>query len=174
MAMRSYTSRHELEQYAFHPAVAVLVPVVAVLLGALLLKWFPRAGMVDLPLIVTIFFAVARRNPISGTMTGALIGLFQDALTHQPLGIFGMAKSLIGYMAASVGVRIDVENPMTRAMMAFGFSLVQSMLLYLIRSRLLGTTGLQVLWLHELLRAIANTILAVPVFLLLDRTKRQE
>src|SRR6185437_4929657 len=98
MATRSYTSRHELEQYAFHPAVAVLVPVAAVLLDALLQKWSARLGMVGLPLIVTIFFAVARRNPISGTMTGALIGLFQDALTHQPLGIFGMAKSLIGYM----------------------------------------------------------------------------
>jgi rod shape-determining protein MreD len=174
MATRSYTSRRELEQYAFHPAVTVLVPVAAVLLGALLLKWFPRLGMVDVPLIVTIFFAVARRNPINGTLTGALIGLFQDALTHQPLGIYGMAKSLIGYMAASVGVRVDVENTMTRAMMAFGFSLVQSVLLYLIRSRLLGVSGLQVLWLHELLRAVANCVLALPVFFLLDRTKRQE
>src|ERR1700742_3215071 len=104
MATRSYTSRHELEQYVFHPLVTILTPVAAVLFGALLLKWFPRLGMVDLPLIVTIFFAVARRNPIHGTVTGPLIGLVQDGLTHQPLGIFGMAKSLIGYMAASVGV----------------------------------------------------------------------
>jgi len=31
-----------------------------------------------------------------------------------------------------------------------------------------------VLWLHELIRAVANTVIAVPIFLLLDRTKRPE
>ncbi len=164
-----------MEQYVFHPATTMLVPVAAVLLQALLPKWFPRVGgLFDLPLIVTIFFAVARRNPIYGTLTGTGIGLFQDALTNLPLGINGMAKALVGYMAASIGVRLDVENGLTRAMLAFGFSLMQSVLLFLIRSRLLGTTGLQVLWLHEILSAIANTAIAIPVFLMLDRTKRQE
>jgi hypothetical protein len=30
------------------------------------------------------------------------------------------------------------------------------------------------LWLHELLRAVANTALALPVYFVLDRTKHTE
>ena len=85
-----------------------------------------------------------------------------------------MAKSVIGYAAASLGSRIDVENSATRALLTFGFSLLQSVLLYLIERRLLGIRSFHILWLHELLRAAANTAVAIPVFLLLDRTKRPE
>ncbi len=174
MATRSYTSRHEAEQYAFHPAVALLIPLAAVILQSTLSRVFPRLALLDLPLIVTIFFAVARRSPVAGTLTGAAIGLLQDAFTNQPLGIYGMAKALVGYMAASLGVRLDVENTNTRALLAFSFSLIQSVLLYLIRTRLQGVYDLQATWLHELLRAVANAVLAIPVFLILDRVKRRE
>jgi rod shape-determining protein MreD len=67
-----------------------------------------------------------------------------------------------------------VENTTTRALLAFGFSLVQSVLLYLIERRLLGIRSFHLLWLHELLRAVANTVLALPVCFLLDRTKHTE
>jgi rod shape-determining protein MreD len=85
-----------------------------------------------------------------------------------------MAKSLIGYAAASLGSRIDVENTGTRAVLTFGFSFVQSVLLYLIERRLLGIRAFHVLWLHELIRAVVNTVVGVPIYLLLDRFKYQE
>ncbi len=174
MATRSYTSRRELDEHHFHPAVTLLVPVAFILLQALLPKTFPRLAILDLPLIATIFFAVSRRSPVAGTLTGTMIGLLQDALTNQPLGVNGMAKSMIGYLAASIGFRVDVESLTTRAAMAFGFSLLQSVLLYLIGRRLLGMHGLQVLWPHELLRAVVNTVVAIPVFYVLDMTKMRE
>ena len=133
-----------------------------------------KLAILDLPLIATVFFAVSRRNPVAGTLTGAAIGLLQDALTNQPIGVNGMAKSVIGYMAASVGSRIDVENTSTRAVLTFGFSLIHSALFYLIERRLLGIRGFHLLWLHELLRAAINTLVAVPTFLLLDRWKHRE
>lgn len=174
MVTRSYMSRREVEQQSFSPAVALLVPLGAILLQVLLPKALPALAIVDLPLIVTLFFAVSRRSPIAGTVTGGLIGLLQDVLTSQYIGVNGMAKSVIGYAAASLGSQIDVENLATRAVLSFGFSLLQSVLLYLIERRLLGLVGFHLLWLHELLRAAANTVVAVPVFLLLDRWKRVE
>jgi rod shape-determining protein MreD len=173
MANRSYTSRRELEEHSFHPAVTLLVPVVAILLQVLLPKHFSRLAILDLPLIVTIFFAVSRRSPIAGTLTGAVIGLLQDALTNQPIGVNGMAKALIGYIAASIGVQVDVENISTRVLMNFIFSLLQSLFLYLIISRLLGLPGYHLLWLHELIRALVNTLVAIPLFFILDGTKRR-
>jgi rod shape-determining protein MreD len=167
-------SRREVEQQSFGLTVALLVPLGAILLQVLLPKAMPRLAIVDLPLIVTLFFAISRRNPIAGTITGGTIGLLQDVLTSQPIGVNGMAKSLIGYAAASLGSRIDVENTGTRAVLTFGFSFVQSVLLYLIERRLLGIRAFHVLWLHELIRAVVNTVVGVPIYLLLDRFKYQE
>ncbi len=171
MPNRSYTSRRELEQHSFHPAVTLLIPFAAVLLQALLPKPLPRFALLDIPLIVTIFFAVSRRNPVAGTLTGAAIGLLQDTLTGQPIGVNGMVKAVIGYAAASIGVQIDVENLTTRILMNFGFSLVNSILLFLIHRRLLGIPSFHLNWLHELLCAAANAIVALPIFFLLDRAR---
>jgi rod shape-determining protein MreD len=167
-------SRREVEQQSFSLVVAIFVPLGAILLQVLLPRMVPQLGILDLPLIVTLFFAISRRSPIAGTLTGASIGLLQDLLTSQPIGVNGMAKSVVGYAAASLGSRIDVDNAATRAVLTFGFSLMQSVLLYLIERRLLGIRGFQLLWLHELLRAGLNTAVAIPLFFLLDRFKRQE
>ncbi len=174
MADRSYTSRRELEEHSFHPAVTLLVPVASILLQVMLPRLVPRLAILDLPLIVTIFFAVSRRSPIAGTLTGTAIGLLQDALSGLPIGVNGIAKAIIGYIAASIGVQVDVDNLTTRVLMNFGFSLLQSFILYLIEGRLLGLQGLHVLWKHELLRAAANTAVAVPIFFLLDTAKRMD
>jgi rod shape-determining protein MreD len=174
MVTRSYMSRREVEQQSFSPVAAVLVPVGAILLQVLLPRLHPWLAILDLPLVVTLFFAVSRRSPIAGTITGATIGLLQDVLTSQPIGVNGMAKAVVGYAAASLGSRIDVENTGTRAILTFGFSFVHSILIYLIERRLLGIRAFHLMWLHELLRALVNTVLAVPIFLLLDKLKRPE
>ena len=103
MVTRSYMSRREVEQQSFSLPVALFVPVGAILLQVLLPRVLPALVILDLPLIVTLFFAVSRRSPIAGTTTGATIGLLQDVLTSQPIGVNGMAKSVIGYAAASLG-----------------------------------------------------------------------
>ena len=58
--------------------------------------------------------------------------------------------------------------------MIFLFSLMNSLFLYLIIRRLLGLDTHQLLWRHELIRAAANTVVAIPLFLALDRAKRQQ
>ncbi|WP_260703727.1 rod shape-determining protein MreD [Edaphobacter flagellatus] len=174
MPSLSYTSRQELEQHSFPPAVTLLVPVAAIVLQVLLSKLYWRLDILDLPLIVAIFFAVSRRSPAAGTLTGAAIGLAQDALTGRPIGVNGMAKSVIGYIAASIGVQVDVDSLVTRVVMNFGFSILNSILLFLINRRLLGQAEVHVQWVHELIRALANTVVAIPIFFLLDLTKRPE
>ena len=171
MPEHSYTSRRELEQYHFHPLVSVLAPLLCVLLGAMLPRWWPRFEILDLPLIATVFFAVSRRSPVAGTLTGTAIGLLQDAFTNLPFGVNGIAKAVIGYLGASLGFALDVENIFNRVLMNFVASLAQSGILYLITRRMLGETTVQPQPGHELLRAGVNTVVAVPVFLLLDRFK---
>ena len=174
MAEHSYTSRRELDQYGFHPAVTLLVPVVCILLQVVLPKTFPRLAVLDLPLIAVIFFSVARRSQIAGTVTGTLIGLFQDGLTNHPFGVNGIAKGIIGYIAASIGFAVDVEILVNRIALNFCFSLLQSGLLYLIARWLLGDPTVRLLPVHELIRAASNTVVAIPMFYMLDRFRTRE
>lgn len=172
MAENTYTSRRELEQYHFHPVVTLLAPLLCVLLGAILPRLWTRLEILDLPLIVTVFFAISRRSPIAGAITGTLIGLVQDSLTDQPFGVYGIAKAIIGYIAASVSFTVDVENVVSRVLINFVASLLQSAILYVIRRRMLGIGSEHLQPLYELLRAGVNTVLAIPVFALLDRFKQ--
>jgi rod shape-determining protein MreD len=154
--------------------MTVVVPFVLILLQAYLPKIFPQLMILDLPLIAVIFFGVARREPILGAVTGSVIGLVQDALTGQPIGINGLAKTVVGYLSSSIGLQVDVENLTTRVLLNFGFSWLQTGLLFLIGRYLLGETGHPIVWLHELYRALANTAVAIPLFWMLDRTKRRD
>jgi rod shape-determining protein MreD len=174
MAEHSYTSRRELDQYGFHPAVTLLVPLACVLLQVMLPKSMPWLIHLDIPLIAVIFFAVARRSPIAGTVTGTLIGLFQDGLTNHPFGVNGIMKGVIGYFAASIGFAVDVDNLLNRVMLNFGFSLVQSGMLYVISRWLLGDVTTRLTPLHDLVSAVANTAVAVPLFYMLDRFKTRD
>ena len=172
MAEHSYTSRRELEQYRFHPAITVLAPLLCILVGAILPRVWPRFDILDLPLIATVFFAVSRRSPIAGAVTGTLIGLVQDSLTAQPFGVYGIAKAIIGYIGASVSFTVDVENVLNRVLINFVASLLQSAMLFVIRSHMLGIRTEHLAPGYALLRAGVNTAVAIPVFALLDRFKQ--
>jgi rod shape-determining protein MreD len=168
----TYTSGDQVEVYRFNLLVAILVPLFAVFLQSFLPLRLPFFAIFDLPLLVTIFFAVARRSPVSGLLTGALIGLLQDSLAHQPIGLYGIAKTVVGYGASSLGVRIDVENAGARVLLTFAFCVVHQIVYFVVARGLVGlTSGWS--WLHELGYAAANAILAALLFAVLDRLKQR-
>jgi rod shape-determining protein MreD len=167
-----YTSQEQVEVYRFSLPVAVLVPLLALFLQAFVPVRFPFFGMFDLPLLVVIFFAVARRSQIAGLLTGAVIGLLQDSLTHQPIGIYGIAKTVVGYGASSLGVRIDVENVGARFLGTVFFYLVHEVIYFVVARGMVSLT-LEWSWSHELLSAVANAAVAVFLFAVLDRLKQR-
>lgn len=165
-----YDSRHEVEIHRFPLLVYVLVSLVALVLQA----WLPRLVgpyvWFDFPLLVTIYFAMARRNPVQGATIGCILGLLEDALTHRAIGINGIAKTVVGFLAASVGVRIDVENPTIRLLMTFALSILSGAI-YLFIFRFLLEMKLDWNWYNELFRAVGNTLIVAVLFHLLDRFK---
>src|SRR5271165_6180562 len=66
----TYTSGEQIEVYRFSIPVTIGVPLAALFLQAFVPRRLPFFSIFDLPLLVTIFFAMARRNPISGLFTG--------------------------------------------------------------------------------------------------------
>ncbi len=168
----SYTSREEIEVHKFSPFVSISVPLIAIFLQSFLTVRFRSFAIFDLPLLVTIFFGVARRNQLAGLATGAVIGLIQDALTHGPIGIYGIAKTVIGYLASSLGVKIDVENPGSRLLMTMSFYFIHGWIVWGITRFM---TAHPVAWrgLHELTAAVSNALLAIVLFAILDKFKKR-
>jgi rod shape-determining protein MreD len=168
----TYTSREQIEVYRFSLPVAVLVPLLAVFVQAFLPLRFAFFSVFDLPLLVVIFFAMARRSPVAGLLTGACIGLLQDSLTHHPIGVYGIAKTFVGYGASSLGVKLDVESVGTRLLVTTVFYVIHEVLYFLV-ARGMVRLDLRWSWPHELGSALANAILGVFLFALMDRLKQR-
>ncbi len=119
-----------------------------------------------------IGFATARRNPLAGLFTGGLIGILQDALTHQPIGLYGISKTVVGFGASSLGIKLDVENAGARFLLTIFFYVVHEIVYFMIAR---GLVGLHMAWSwpHEFLSCMANAVLGVFVFMLLDRVKQR-
>lgn len=173
MAILTQRSRREMEEHRFHPLVLILVPLLAIFLQVYLPLRFPSIAILNLPVLIVIYFSVSRRSPIAGTLLGLIVGIIQDAMTHLPLGINGIIDCILGYLAASIGLRIDVDNPGTRLIMNFVFILLASTLHLLILRRLVGIHE-QWYGLHDLVRALVNALVGVVLFALLDRLRQRE
>ena len=169
----SYTSRDQVEVYRFSWTLSVGLPLLMVGLQAFMTVRLYYFRVFDFGLLLTIFFAVSRRSQVSGTLTGAAIGLLQDGLTHTPLGVFGIAKTLVGYGASSIGIRIDVENPGSRFLLAFLFYGIHQAVFMAIEYELMGQS-VQFNLGHEAGAAVANSVMAVFFFALLNRFKIRE
>jgi rod shape-determining protein MreD len=168
----TYTSGEQVEVYRFSIPVTILVPLTAVFLQA----WLPLRlhffSIFDLPLLVTISFAMARRSQIAGLFTGALIGILQDALTHQPIGLYGISKTVVGFGASSLGIKLDVENTGSRLLLTVFFYVVHEVVYFLI-ARGLVSLHMEWSWQRELWSGLANAFLGIFLYALLDRLKQR-
>jgi rod shape-determining protein MreD len=166
----TYTSGEQIEVYRFSIPVTVGMPLLALFLQAFL----PRRifSIFDLPLLVTIFFGMARRNPISGLFTGAAIGLAQDMLGPYPIGIYGIAKTVVGYLASSLGAKLDVENAGARLLITVAFYLVHQAVFFTVARGMVNLT-LNWSWSHGILSGLANGIVGMVLYFVLDKFKQR-
>lgn len=162
--------RRDLEIRRYPLYVYVLVPLAALVLQAWLPRILGRFAFMDLPLLVTVYFALNRRSPIHGTLLGTVLGIAEDGLTQGAIGIHGIANSICGFLAASIGIRIVVENNIIRMMLNFAFTLLSSATMIFITRVLLGL-GWHSSWVDEMLRAAGNSAAGLVLFPLLDRTQ---
>jgi len=162
-----------IEVHKFYPGAVVGVTVAALVLQAIVPLYIPVLRILELPLLVTIYFGLSRRNPSTGLLLGMVIGLSQDALSGPtvPLGYYGIAKTVVGYLASSIGARLDTEHPAARFLLTGGFFVLHQAVLVLTRRLLLAQPEP---WfnLHLAVAAAVNAVLGTVLFLGIDRTRR--
>src|ERR1700704_5650212 len=163
-----------IEVHKFRAGAIIIATLLALVIQASFPIHFAKAAVLDLPLLITIYFGLSRRNPSSGLVLGMVIGLLQDSLSGPtvPLGLFGIAKTVIGYMASSIGARLDTEHPAARFALTMIFFGVHQGILVLTRRLLLAQPEA---WfnLHLLIAATINAVVAVFLFAFMDRLRRR-
>src|SRR5579885_3909479 len=99
------------------------ITLVAIIGKFYLPRLIPNTEWLELPLLLTIYFGLTRRNQIAALLFGAFVGVAEDSLSpaNLPIGMYGITKTLVGYFAASVSVRFNVENQFMRLVLAFFF-----------------------------------------------------
>jgi rod shape-determining protein MreD len=165
---RILLSQRQGEVSRFNFWVMLAVPLAAILFQVYVPLFFQFLGFLEMPLLVVVYFALMRRNQVQGLMVGALVGLAQDSLSKNPLGMFGIAKTLVGYFAASIGVRFDVDNILLRAFLAF-FFFVFHQFFYWIIARTLLAQQLTFDVRRTLILGLLNAVVAVFLFHFLDK-----
>jgi len=164
------SSQREGQVSRFRAWVLVAVPLAAILFQVYVPRFFQFLGFLEMPLLVVVYFALMRRSQVSGLLIGAVVGLAQDSLSKNPLGMFGIVKTLVGYFAASVGVRFDVDHGFIRLFLAFFFYFVHQFFYWVMARALLGQQLAFELQ-RTLLVGLLNAVVGVTVYRFLDRLR---
>jgi rod shape-determining protein MreD len=103
---------------------------------------------------------------------GSSLGLMQDSLSGAVLGANGLSKTLIGFFAASAGSKFAVDQPITRILALFLFSLGDGILVTIL-GLMVGPAASSATYsgavTKSLLTATFNTLLGLVLFGYRDR-----
>jgi len=149
-------------------AAGVVVAVAAALALQTTLARFVIRGTVavDLGLVVVVYIALTS-GPVTGLLSGTLTGLLQDALASGILGIGGLAKTVVGFLAGVIGTQFIVAQPLPRFVVFFAATVLHAVIfigLYVVldlrryESPYAGVTG----------QALGNAIVGVVAFQLVE------
>jgi rod shape-determining protein MreD len=148
--------------------LGLCVPLAAILFQVYVPLFFSFLTFLELPLLVTVYYSLMHRQPLWGIFYGAGIGLLQDSLSHNPLGMFGIVKTLVGFFAASVSLRVEVENVLVRFLLSFFFFLFHQFCYWTMANGLLGQQ-FDFAAVQALVFGFLNAAVAVPLFRVLDK-----
>jgi rod shape-determining protein MreD len=162
--------QREVEVFRVRPATLWVTILVALLLQTFLPLKIPLAGLMDFPLLVTVYFTLVRQNKIFGIALGTGLGLMQDALSHGYVGMFGMAKALVGYLAAFAAMRFNVESLFARSVVTASLILLHNLCMAGLQYALLDSPP-AFMALDLASAVLVNVALSLIVFPVLDRVR---
>lgn len=92
----------------------ILAVAAALALQTTLARFVIRGTVaVDLVLVVVVYVALTSGSG-TGLLAGAFAGLVQDALSSSVIGIGGLAKTIVGFLAGIIGTQFIVAQPLPR------------------------------------------------------------
>jgi len=123
---------------------------------------------VDLVLVVVVYLALSA-GPEMGLLGGSIAGLAQDALAGGVIGVGGLAKALVGFLAGLVATQFIVVGAAHRFVVFFVASLVNTgcfVGLY----RVIDPRGVAAPWSAVLTQALVNALVGILAFRIVEGT----
>lgn len=103
----------------------VLAVAAALALQTTLARYVRGTVALDLVLVVVVYVALTS-GPVTGLLTGTFAGLVQDALATGVIGIGGLTKTLVGFLAGVIGTQFIVAQPLPRFVVFFAATLLHA------------------------------------------------
>ena len=149
-------------------AVGVVVAIALALALQTTLARFVVGGTAALDLVLVVVTYVALTSgPVTGMLAGSLAGLIQDALASGVIGIGGLAKSIVGFLAGAIGQQFIVTAAFPRLVMFVGATVVHAavfMGLYVA----LGLRSFPSPWTAITSQALANAAAGLIAFAIIE------
>ena len=147
-------------------AWVVLGTVAALALQTTISRFISGTVAVDLVLVVVVYAALTS-GPITGLLTGTFAGLVQDALSIGVIGMGGLAKTVVGFLAGIVGTQFIVAQAPSRFVVFFAATVLHAVL-FMGLYELLGLRDFGTPYATVLEQAFGNAVVGVVAFQVLE------
>jgi rod shape-determining protein MreD len=122
----------------------------------------------DLVLVVVVYVALSSGS-VAGLLTGTVAGLIQDSLSTSTglIGIGGLAKSIVGFMAGITGTQFIVTQPLPRFLVFFAATVVHQAITIGL-GVVLGQQSFGTPYAAVAAKALSNAVVGVAAFQLVE------
>ena len=121
---------------------------------------------IDLVLVTVVYIALTS-GPVSGMLAGSLAGLIQDSLASGVVGIGGLAKTIVGFLAGAFGQQFIVTAALPRLVTFVGATAAYQALfmgLYVV----LGLRSFPSPWKAIATQALGNAVVGMIAFTIIE------
>ena len=136
--------------------------VIAIALQTTLTRFLTGTVVVDLVLVVVVYAALLW-GPAAGLLTGTFAGLIQDALSIGVIGIGGLAKTIVGFLAGVIGTQFIVSQAPSRFVVFFAATVLNAVI-FMGLYELLGLRDFGTPYGKVLEQAFANAVVGTVAF----------
>jgi len=139
-----------------------MATVVALVAQTTLARFVSGTIVVDLVLVVVVYAALLA-GPVTGLLTGTFAGLLQDALSIGVIGIGGLAKTIVGFLAGVIGTQFIVSQAPSRFVVFFAATVLHAVI-FMGLYQLLGLRDFGAPYGKVLEQAFANAVVGTVAF----------
>jgi rod shape-determining protein MreD len=121
---------------------------------------------IDLVLIVVVYVGI-KSGPATGTLAGTVAGLIQDALSGGILGIYGLGKTMVGFLSGLLGTQFIVTAPLPRFLLVVVATILHAAI-FIGLNQLLNLQQVSADYASVLGQAFGNAFVGVVAFQMIE------
>jgi rod shape-determining protein MreD len=120
----------------------------------------------DLVLVVVVYVALTS-GPVTGMLAGSLAGIVQDALSSGVIGVGGLAKSIVGFLAGVIGQQFIVTAALPRLLIFLAATVVHAAV-FMGFYMLMGLRSFPSPWAAVTSQALGNAAVGLIAFAIIE------